>query len=90
MNGHFVYFVNGKDIPYMDVEDLLGLSTMIMKAYGFNKYNLKIKKNGNKMTITRENGYKCVMDFKKDKVYFVDYNAFNKNSDENTIMSQPV
>ena len=82
----YVYFVNGKDIPYMDMDDLTGLYKMIMQMRGFNKYDLKVKKKGNKYILTRENGYKCVMDFKKDKVYFVDYNAFNKSSDENTIM----
>ncbi len=81
-----VYFVNGTDIPYMDMEDLTGFSELIMQMRGFTKYKLKAKANGNRLTLTRENGYKCVMDFDKDKIYFVDYNAFQKFSDDNTIM----
>ncbi len=76
-----LYFINGTDIPYMDLNDAI---TDIKLLNGDKPgFDIKIKANGDKVTLTRDTGVKCVIDFVKDTIAYDDYNAFLK-SDKNT------
>ena len=71
-----IYFVNGTDIPYMDLESFVELVKAVNAVNP--KYNLKFKAEGDIVTLTRETKYQCIIDFSKDTMYFQDYNAFLK------------
>ncbi len=74
-----ICFVNGTDIPYMEINDLVGF----IKELSYNpKFNITIKAKGDKVTLVRENKYSCVINFADDTLYFADYNAFLKSDEE--------
>ncbi len=82
-----LYFVNGSETPYMDVSTLFSLlknnynNTLLLPEYDVN-----ITKNGDKITVTRETGYKCVIDFAEDTIFFDDYNEFNKRAADRALI----
>ena len=81
-----VYFINGTDIPYMEMTELVDVMKNWMVLLGHTGYDLDFKADGSKITLTRENGYPCVMDFTNDTVYIKDYNAFNQSEQTKTIL----
>ena len=81
-----VYFVNGTDIPYMELEELLGYLSFLMNIEGLSDFKIDMKVSGNKVTLTREHEYPCVIDFADDTVYFMDYNAFGQFGTDSSIM----
>ncbi|MBR5089281.1 MAG: hypothetical protein IK093_07630 [Ruminiclostridium sp.] len=79
-----LYFVNGTDIPYMELNDYV---TNLKALNGDKpKFDIKIKANGDKVTLTRETKYSCVIDFAEDTMYFVDYNAFLKRDEATNLV----
>ena len=81
-----VYFVNGTDIPYMELEELLGYLSFLMNIEGLSDFKIDMKVSGNKVTLTREHEYPCVIDFADDTIYFMDYNAFGQFGTDSSIM----
>ena len=73
-----LYFVNGTDIPYMEMNELFDYLSGVVNLVGFPNFKINIKTKGDKVTLKRENKYPCVIDFAEDTVYFQDYNAFGQ------------
>ncbi len=81
-----LYFVNGTDIPYIDLAELLPAMKSIMSIFGVQDFNMDIKTEGNKMTITRETGFPCIIDFAEDTIYYYDFNGFNKFGEDQSLI----
>ena len=63
-----VYFINGGDIPYVSLEEFMGIFE--------DTYNLTFRADGYKASYVRNDGYSADFDFEKNTVHFIDYNMF--------------
>lgn len=83
-----LYFIDGvDDLPYVTVEDWAELLYFINTDYNNDPgYNLTIRYGNNCVTLVRENDYTLEFDFKNDKLVFDDYDAFQHNSNETTLI----
>ncbi len=77
-----VYFINGSDVPYMEITDLAGFLADSYKGLGNSTYSIDVKKSGDTVTLTRGKGSKCKIDFSSDTVYFPNFNEFTKLRDD--------
>ena len=69
-------FVDGQtDIPYLSVQEM---SDLLMAAYALAGYprTVTLKTDGDRVTLTRENGFPMILDFDTDTISFLDYDAF--------------
>ena len=67
-----LYFMNGSDIPYFEINDVVDL---IETVKGDN-YVLKVRKRGDIVKLTRETGHTLSIDVKNDTFTFSDYDRF--------------
>ena len=71
-----VYYMNGSDVPYLEIEDWLTLQKSPMMVLLSNAYDLTLSKDGDIVTVTRNNGTNLTIDFRTDIMRFDDYNGF--------------
>ena len=69
-----LYFVDGKDIPYISMEESLDLLNKFNKDTKL--YELTYKDNDHAVITRKGTKYDADFDFSKDTVTFLDYNAF--------------
>ena len=81
-----IYFVNGTDVPYIEVNDFAVLLYQFYVSNGNFDYDLDISADGDIVTIKRENGYCCKIDFANSTLTFDDYNEFVKLLSEQTLV----
>ena len=71
-----LYFMNGSDVPYYEIDDAIAVLKTVNTLWGNPNYDLKVHKDGDVVTLIRENDYFVSIDCAKDQMYFLDYNAF--------------
>ena len=72
-----LYYMNGSDVPYMNVDDWVSLYKIIAVSGLLNKkFDITVEKKEDVVIFTRESGFGCGFNFTKDIAYFTDYNAF--------------
>ena len=81
-----LYYMNGSDVPYFEITDMVSSLETIVKACGKPDFELKVEKDGNRVTLTRENNYFVTLDFDKDTVFFWDYDGFFTSSSTKTLL----
>ena len=72
-----VYYINGSDVPYIEVEDWVTLQKQVIK-YSLipGAYELTLTKDGDYVHVTRDNGTGLTVNFKTGIMKFDDYNGF--------------
>ncbi len=86
-----LYFVNGGEIPYIEIEDCAEIQKWVTYYFGMGmdkdgkKYDLTVERNGDTAKVTREDGYYMTVDCKNDTIDFLDYNAFLRAGDESLL-----
>ena len=75
-----VYFVNGTDIPYIEVNDFISVFSQLQDDNDVMDYKISKSAKGDTYTLTRETGYSCTLDFAADTICFEDYNEFFRTS----------
>ncbi len=83
-----LYFVDGADdLPFVDVYDwaelLYVINTQLNEDPG---YELTIHNDDPVLTLERESGYTLTFDFANKRLTFDDYDAFQHNSDDTTLL----
>ena len=81
-----LYYMNGSDVPYFEITDMVSAYITILKQCGKPEFDLEIKKEGDKVTLTRENGFFTVLDFEDDTIFFWDYDGFFTSSSTKTLL----
>ena len=81
-----LYYMNGSDVPYFEITDMVSSLETIVKECGKPDFELKVEKDGNRVTLTRENNYFVTLDFDKDTVFFWDYDGFFTSSRTKTLL----
>ena len=81
-----LYYMNGSDVPYFEITDMVSSLETIVKGCGKPDFELKVEKDGNRVTLTRENNYFVTLDFDKDTVFFWDYDGFFTSSSTKTLL----
>lgn len=71
-----VYFVNGSDVPYLEIEDWLSIQQHPMFTMFTKDTELTASKEGDIVKISRKNGSNLSIYFHTDIMVFDDYNAF--------------
>ncbi len=83
-----LYFINGSEIPYVDIENFAGFMTFIVSfaaapvSDDSKKYSVTAKADGDIVTLTREDGYYLNIDFANDSFHFEDYDQFMRVGEE--------
>ncbi len=86
-----IFFVNGTDIPYIEINDFIETLTQLYSIVSRNEFKITSAVEGDVYTLTRETGYYCTLDFASDTIYFADYNEFFRTrSDMNLVDSQSI
>ncbi|MBR1831830.1 MAG: hypothetical protein IJ784_05280 [Ruminiclostridium sp.] len=81
-----LYYMNGSDVPYFEITDMVSVYKTILKQCGKPEFDLEVKKEGDKVTLTRENGFFTVLDFEDDTIFFWDYDGFFTSSRTKTLL----
>ena len=81
-----LYYMNGSDVPYFEITAMVSTFITILKQCGRPEFDLEVKKEGNKVTLTRENGFFTVLDFEDDTIFFLDYDGFFTSSKTKTLL----
>ncbi len=81
-----LYYMNDSDVPYFEITDMVSVFETLLKQCGRTELKVKIEKDGNKITLTRENDYFVILDFDKDTVFFWDYDGFFTSSMTKTLL----
>ena len=81
-----LYYMNGSDVPYFEITDMVSVYKTILKQCGKPEFDLEVKKEGDKVTLTRENGFFSVLDFEDDTIFFWDYDGFFTSSRTKTLL----
>ena len=71
-----VYFINGSDVPYLEMEDWLKVQMHPLMLLIAKNYELTLSKEDDVVNVYRNNGSKLRINFKTDVMTFDDYNAF--------------
>lgn len=88
-----LYFINGGEIPYVNMENWAGFMSFIIPfAAGLNPdtydgepYSLDYTADGDTVTLKREDGFYMNIDFAKDSFHFEDYDAFMRVGEESIL-----
>ena len=81
-----LYYMNGSDVPYFEITDMVSVYKTILNQCGKPEFDLEVKKEGDKVTLTRENGFFTVLDFEDDTIFFWDYDGFFTSSRSKTLL----
>ena len=81
-----LYYMNGTDVPYFEITDMVSVYKTILNQCGKPEFDLEVKKEGDKVTLTRENGFFTVLDFEDDTIFFWDYDGFFTSSRSKTLL----
>ena len=81
-----IYFANGTDVPYLEISDFIGVMAQYYVANGNPDCKFDVATDGDTVTLTRENGHFCSIDFTKNSIFFSDYNAFIKLKTDQTLV----
>ncbi len=72
-----LYFMNGVyDVPYIEISDMAEYLVRLMQINGRTTYDLKVEKDGDTVTLTRESGYMATINFADDSIFFWDFDGF--------------
>lgn len=81
-----VYYINGSDVPYLEVEDWLGMQKRAVTFSTFSAtYDITLSKEGDILRLIRDNGTSASINFKTDIMEFDDYNSFITSRDTNLL-----
>lgn len=82
-----LFFVDGvKDVPYITVETAKDILVRNVRKMDAPNYDLTVKKEGEKITLSRETYYPVTFDCKEDTITFWDYDAFMSSNPNATLM----
>ena len=83
-----LYFADGQmDIPYVELSDWVKLITELNKKLAKDSgYKLTVRKNGDHVTLQRENKSTMDLDFGNNVMYFDDYDALIQHSQSETLI----
>ena len=81
-----LYYMNGTDVPYFEITDMVSVYKTILNQCGKPEFDLEVKKDGDKVTLTRENGFFSVLNFEDDTIFFWDYDGFFTSSRTKTLL----
>ena len=85
-------FLDGADdVPYVEITVMKTLmeslgNLLSYAQYKQTGYEWTITSEGDRVVVTRENGYPMVLDFDKDTISFLDYDAFIRTTADGSIM----
>ncbi len=85
-------FLDGvTDVPYVKVGTVEQLMEKVCNILSISKYqkqeyDLTVTASGDRVLMTRENGFPMILDFDKDTISFMDYDAFLRTTSEGNIM----
>lgn len=71
-----------QQIPLVCIHDAVALLENYVQEHRDEKYTLKADTDGDTITLTRDNGAQCVLDYANGTLTFPDYNAFHRFSFE--------
>ena len=81
-----VYYINGSDVPYIEVDDWMELQKKAVTLVADPMtYWMKASKDGDKVHVERDNGTNLMINFKTDIMEFDDYNGFLTATDTNLL-----
>ena len=86
-----LYFINGSEIPYVDIENWAGFMSFIIPfaaapvSEEAAPYSVTAKADGDIVTLTREDGYYMAVDFANDSFHFEDYDQFMRMGEESLL-----
>ena len=86
-----LYFINGSEIPYVDIENWAGFMSFIIPfaaapvSEEAAPYSVTAKADGDIVTLTREDGYYMAVDFADDSFHFEDYDQFMRMGEESLL-----
>lgn len=86
-----LYFINGSEIPHVDIEDFAGFMSFIIGVNAApvsddtKSYSVTAKADGDIVTLTREDGYYMNIDFANDCFHFEDYDQFMRVGEESVL-----
>ncbi|ORT98836.1 hypothetical protein D081_2370 [Anaerovibrio sp. JC8] len=82
-----LFFVDGvKDVPYITVETAKDILVSNVRKLDAPDYDLTVKKDGEKITLSRETYYPVTFDCEADTITFWDYDAFMTSNPNATLM----
>ena len=71
------FFEGAEDLPWIDLEEAADILNALMTELGGEQsFHLSYSKEGQVITLERENGYTMDVDFEHKAIFFDDYNAF--------------
>lgn len=76
------FFETISDVPLISIDNAVSTLTNMIKEKKDSTYEMTVTKDGNRFTLTRENGSYAIFDFDKKTLFFEDYNEFNMFSYE--------
>ena len=80
-------FMDGvQDVPYISVENFKYIFEEILESPSNPDFAVSIEKDGENVTLTRENGYPVRLVFDEDSMEFYDLDAFFRKTDETTLI----
>lgn len=80
-------FMDGvQDVPYISVENFKYIFEKIMESPNNPDFAVSVEKDGENVTLTRENGYPARLKFDEDSIEFYDLDAFFRKTDETTLI----
>ena len=75
------------DLPFITLKNTGELLNVLHREMEKDaRYSLTYEASGDQVTLTRENGFYMKADFAANKIIFSDYNAFNHNSTDSSLM----
>lgn len=83
-----LYFINGNEIPYVDIENFAGFMSFIVSFMAApvsdeaKQYSVTATADGDIVTLTREDGFYLNIDFANDSFHFEDYDQFMRVGEE--------
>lgn len=75
-NIKIAFYENMPDIPMISIEQAVEVLNTHIQTNRDAEFRMDIKTEGNKVTLTRENGAYSIIDFDEGTIFFDDYNMF--------------
>ena len=83
-----LYFLDGaKDLPWMELSEFAAFYSNLRRSYNRNEgFTLTFSANGDIARLDRETAYYMEADFDKETIYFNDYDGFNHDAKDSTLL----
>ena len=81
------FFMDGvEDLPWVEMESWCDFMNRLYQSMADEGYLLTFAAEGERITLTRENGFFMMVDFSSNEIYFNDFNMFVHNSTDSSLL----